>query len=403
MIPEHYLFDTFRGKRLQLGVTGSIAAYKALELTRVFTSMSIQVGVTLSPGAHQFVTDFSFGAVGADPIHTKLFNPEEHFGHLEPAVADAFLIAPASANLLAKVAHGLADDILSCQLLAYTGPILAAPAMNPNMWNAKSTQANWQTLLQRGVRGIGPACGTVACGDTGAGKMSGIDEIFIHTLRALAPQDMAGLKVMVTLGPTREYFDRARFWSNPSTGLMGTALAISAALRGADVTAIHGPISLAMPDFIRTVPVTSAREMFEAAKDYFPAQDIGCFTAAVADFRPPECPQAKFKKDGEGLSLNFEQNPDILATLSTSKKVGQKTIGFAAEAENLRENARRKLEEKNLDLLVANPIGEEGAGFAASTNRVTVFDRAGREDHWPQMKKTEIAWRIWDWISASTE
>lgn len=402
MIPEFYLFDIFHGKRLQLGVTGSIAAYKALELTRAFTKLSIQVGATLSPGAHQFVTEFSFGALGADPVHAKLFNPEEYFGHLEPLAADAFLIAPATANMLAKLAHGLADDILSCQLLAYAGPVLIAPAMNPNMWKAKATQENWQTLLARGIRGIGPACGSVACGHTGDGKMSGIDEIFIHTLRALAPQDMSGLKVMLTLGPTREYFDRARFWSNPSTGLMGASLAVSAALRGAEVTAIHGPISLTLPDFIRAVPVTSAREMFAAASEYFPSQDIGCFTAAVADFRPPQCELTKFKKSGEPLSLDFEQNPDILATLSTSKKMHQKTIGFAAEGESLRQNAQRKLQEKNLDLLIANPIGEDGAGFAASTNRVVVFDKAGREDHWPQMKKTEVAWRIWDWILANT-
>jgi phosphopantothenoylcysteine decarboxylase/phosphopantothenate--cysteine ligase len=233
--------------------------------------------------------------------------------------------------------------------------------------------------------------------------MADTDEIFIHTLRALAPKDMSGLKVMLTLGPTREYFDQARFWSNPSTGLMGAALAVAAALRGAEVTAIHGPVSLTFPSFVRTVPVTSAREMFAAADEYFPSQDIGCFTAAVADFRPPQCELPKFKKSDKPLSLDFERNPDILSTLSKSKKTHQKTIGFAAEGESLRQNARRKLQEKNLDLLVANPIGEEGAGFAVSTNRVVVLDKTGREEHWPQMKKTEIAWRIWDWILASTD
>ncbi len=402
MIPEHYFFDTFHGKRIQLGVTGSVAAYKALELTRAFLRLHIQVGATLTASARNFVTPLSFSALGADPLHTDLFMGGENFDHLEPGSADAFVVAPATANILAKMAHGQADDILSCQLLAYAGQILAAPAMNPRMWSNPATQHNARVLAERGIRLVGPTCGSVACGDTGAGRLAELDEIFIQTLAALAPQDLADQRIMLTLGPTREYFDKARFWSNPSTGLMGACLAVSAALRGAQVTAIHGPIALKLPSMIQAVPVVSARDMFAAANDIFPSQDIGCFTAAVADFRPPACSQGKFKKDGHGLTLDFEPNPDILATLSTAKKPHQQTIGFAAEAENLVQNAARKLDKKQLDLLVANPIDESGAGFATATNRVFVRDRFGRQEWWPTLPKPEIAWRIWDWILLNT-
>jgi len=402
VIPEHYLFDTFHGKRIHLGVTGSIAAYKALDLTRAFLRLNIQVGATLTEAARKFVTELSFSALGADPLFTDMFAQGMNYDHLEPAVADAFVVAPATANTLAKMANGLADDLLSCQILAYPGPVLVAPAMNPRMWTAPATRRNWDVLGERGVRRISPDCGSVACGDTGQGRLAPVEEIFVQTLAALAPQDLAGRKVMLTLGPTREYFDRVRFWSNPSSGTMGATLAIAAALRGAEVTAVTGPVDLPLPAMIRRVPVVSAREMFEACRDLFPTQDIGCFTAAVADFRPPACDTGKFKKGGAPLSLTFEPNPDILATLSGDKSSKQLTIGFAAEAQDLEENARGKLERKNLDLIVANPVDEPGAGFAARTNRVLVMDRHGRKESWPQLPKTEIAWRIWDWILMNT-
>ena len=402
MIPAHYQFDTFHGKRIHLGVTGSIAAYKALDLTRAFLHLHLRVGVTLTSAAQKFVTELSFGALGAEPLYTSMFAQGADFDHLEPSVADAFVIVPATANILAKMAHGIADDLLSCQILAYPGPVLAAPAMNPRMWSAQATRHNWATLGERGVIRIAPDCGSVACGDTGQGRLAAMEEIFIRTLAALSPQDLRGKKIMLTLGPTREYFDKARFWSNPSSGVMGACLAIAAALRGAEVTAITGPVDIALPSMIRRIPVGTAREMFEAACDIFPSQDMGCFTAAVADYRPPACPEGKFKKNGQGLSLTFESNPDILATLSSGKKPHQQTIGFAAEAQNLEDNAAKKLVHKNLDLIVANPIDESGSGFASSTNRVLVMDRHGRKESWPQLPKTEIAWRIWDWISMNT-
>jgi phosphopantothenoylcysteine decarboxylase / phosphopantothenate---cysteine ligase len=402
VIPAHYQFDTFHGKRIHLGVTGSIAAYKALDLTRAFLHLHLQVGATLTESARKFVTELSFAALGADPLYTNMFAGAANFDHLEPSVAEVFIVAPATANIVAKMAHGIADDLLSCQLLAYPGPILVAPAMNPRMWNAPATRDNWNILGQRGVVRIEPECGSVACGDTGQGRLASLDEIFIRTLAALSPQDLRGKKIMLTLGPTREYFDKARFWSNPSTGIMGACLAVAAALRGAEVTAITGPIDVALPSMIQRIPVVTAREMFEAAADIFPSQDIGCFAAAVADFRPPACPTGKYKKGGEPLSLTFEPNPDILATLSTAKKSWQRSIGFAAESQDLESNAQNKLQRKNLDLIVANPIDEPGAGFASSTNRVVVMDRHGRQEAWPQLPKTEVAWRIWDWISMNT-
>lgn len=400
MIPEYYFFDTFRGKRVHLGVTGSVAAFKALDLLRALVRLNIQVGVTLTDGARKFITDMCFGALGADPVHTQLFS-SAGYDHLEPSVADAFVVAPATANILAKMAHGLADDLLSCQLLAYAGPTLVAPAMNPRMWSAAATQDNWRTLMQRGVRPVSPGSGKVACGESGTGRMAEVHEIFFQVMSALAPQDLAGQRIMLTVGPTREYFDLARFWSNPSSGMMGASLAVCAAMRGAEVTVIQGPVDVTLPAGIQVVPVVSAREMFAAAQDIFPSQHIGCFAAAVADFRPPPCSQSKFKKSGAGLSIEFEPNPDILATLSTAKKPGQITIGFAAEAENLTTYATQKLERKNLDVLVANPIHEPGAGFGSPTNRVLVFDRYGRHEAWPVLPKTEVAWRIWDWILPS--
>ncbi len=398
MIPEHYFFNTFHGKRIQIGVTGSVAAYKALELARAFLRLEMRVGVTLTESARQFVTQLSFASLGADPVQTSLFSSGADYDHLEPSVADAFVVAPATANMLAKMACGLADDILSCQLLAYGGPVVVAPAMNPRMWAAPATRANLETLARRGVVCVPPDCGNVACGDFGQGRLAPLDEIFVHAISALAPQDLRGKKIMLTLGPTHEYFDPARFWSNPSSGLMGAALAVSAALRGAEVTAVTGPTAISLPSIVNRIPVVSARQMLEAAADCFPQQDIGCFTAAVADFRPPQCLTEKYKKDGQPLSLTFEPNPDILATLSLAKKPGQQTIGFAAEAQQLEANARAKLQRKNLDMIIANPINEQGAGFGTTTNRVLVMDRHGRQESWPQLPKTEIAWRIWDWI-----
>jgi len=400
MIPRHYLFDTFRGERVHLGVCGSVAAYKALELTRALVHLEMPVEVTLTTAATQFVTPMAFRAVGVAAVHTAPFHLEDPFQHLQPGeLARAVAVVPATANILAKMAHGLADDLLSTQLLACPGPVLVAPAMNPRMWQASATQANVQVLRQRGVRFVGPDSGAVACGDMGTGRLAPVEEIFVEILRLIAPQDLAGMRILVTLGPTREYFDPARFWSNPSTGTMGASLAAAAALRGAEVTAVCGPVDIALPRSVRRIDVISAQEMFTAAMDLFPSADMALCTAAVADFRPRR-QETKYKKDGQSLALTFAPNPDILAAMGKTKAPHQRLLGFAAETGDLAAAAAAKLERKNADLMAANPIGQAEAGFASPTNRMVVVDRSGRTESWPVLPKTEVAWRLLSWLAS---
>jgi len=404
---EHLNFSCFLGKRVHLGVTGSVAAYKSLELLRLLRRCQVSVSATLTDSAQRFVGAESFRALGADPVTTSMFGPgagHDPFVHLTPGQkANALVIAPATASILAKLAHGLSDDLLSTQALAFPGPLLLAPAMNPAMWSAPATRANWQTLLSRGAIGIGPACGDVACGDSGEGKLAPVDHILAHVLRALTPHDLDGKTVLVTLGPTREPWDAVRFLSNPSSGLMGACLAMAAWLRGARVRVVAGPCALNFPPGIEVTRVDTALQMLDACQKLWPDTDLGCCTAAVCDFRPlpPESldPSRKFKKRGLGaaeLTMRLVENPDILRTLGEQKRPGQTLIGFAAETDDLLGQARLKLTEKNLDLIVANRVGVPGSGFESATNTVTVLDRTGRVEQWPELPKTEVAWRVWD-------
>jgi len=400
----HYGFAGFMGKRVHMGVTGSIAAFKVLHLVRSLQEADCMVSATLTESAARFVTPLSFEALGASPVYTSMFSDmpdaDTAFGHLEPGQsADALLIAPATANTLAKLAFGLADDMLSCQALAFPGPKIVAPAMNPRMWAAATTQRNWDMLGELGYIRVFPEAGSVACGDIGTGRLAQVDEIFLATLKALAPQDLAGKKVLVTLGPTREPWDAVRFWSNPSSGTMGACVAMAAYLRGADVTVVAGPTALNFPDEMAVVSVTTAGQMYEACTDLWPAMDMACLTAAVADYRPVPFGEGKFKKTtsaGSGITVEFETNPDILKSLGESKQDGQKLIGFAAETDNIREEAARKLAAKNLDLIAANNIAKAGSGFGVATNEMFVLDAKGRKEQWPQLPKTEVAWRLWD-------
>lgn len=405
MSTEHLRFPCFLGRRVHLGVTGSIAAYKSLELLRLLAEAQIGVGVTLTASGQRFIGAESYRALGAQTVDTALFavaDTGDPFAHLTPGrSAAALVIAPATANILAKLAHGLADDMLSTQALAFAGPLILAPAMNPAMWAAPATQANWRTLLSRGAIGVGPACGNVACGDTGQGRLAPVEHIFAQVLKALSPKDLAGKTVLVTLGPTREAWDAVRYLSNPSSGLMGACLAMAAWLRGAEVRVVAGPTAYEFPPEIGVTSVTSAREMLDAATALWPTADIACCTAAVCDFRP--LPPAtghehKLKKRdlGDDLMIALEPNPDILRSLGASKREGQLLIGFAAETDDLQAQARLKLSEKNLDLIVANRVGVPGSGFDSPTNTVSVLDRSGRSEQWPELPKTEVAWRIWD-------
>ena len=399
----HLEFTNFLGRRAHLGVSGSVAAYKALELLRLLVGVGVQTSATLTSGAERFVSRLSFEALGASPVYGAMFDEASGtFGHLEPGQRDhAMIVAPATANTLAKLAHGLADDMLSCQALAFPGPLVVAPAMNPRMWNAAATRENWAALKRRGVVCIEPDSGDMACGEEGKGRFPELEIVYLEALRALTDQDLAGRKILLTVGPTREFFDCVRFWSNPSSGTMGAALAVAAWLRGAEVTAVCGPMDRWLPDVITRVDVGTAEEMHQAALDLFGACDWACCTAAVADFRPtPLADGGKFKKAGGGLSVDFKPNPDVLQAMGREKAKGQRLAGFAAEAVDLEANAKDKLGRKNLDLIVANDVTCACSGFQAPTNCVLVLDALGRQESWPVLPKTEVAWRIWDWMLA---
>ncbi len=401
MQTSHLDVTGYLGRQVHLGVTGSIAAFKALPLTRRLLVTGAKVAVTLTEAAKHFVTPLSFEALGASPVRSDMFSPESaRFAHLAPAQeADCLAVVPASADFLARMCHGLADDLLACQVLAFTGPILVAPAMNPRLWQAAATRENWNKLMARGVIGVLPEWGEMACGETGQGRLARDEAIFATIVRALTPQDLAGKKVLVSLGPTREYFDAARFWSNPSTGRMGACLAMAAWLRGADVSVVSGQVSWWFPDSVRVVSVTSASQMYEACLDLWPSMDIGAMTAAVADFAPEPLPGGgKFKKDSANGAppLVFRPTRDILAAMGAAKAARQRLIGFCAETDNLVENAQGKLTRKNCDLMVANPIGRADAGFAAATNEAVVLTAAGGRETWTALPKTEMAWKIWD-------
>lgn len=399
MITFPYGFNTFLGKQVHIGITGSIAAYKIIDLVRFLSGLNISISATLTDSASRFVTGLALEAAGAETVFSSLFKgPDSVYSHLYPQTGlDAFLVAPATANIIAKAANGIADDMLSTQILANTKPLLFAPAMNPNLYNAKPTRRNIQTLVSDGHTFIGPDSGNVACGDTGKGRMSSLQEISFHVLKAVTEQDLAGRRVLVTLGPTREYFDPVRFWSNPSSGLMGACIAVAAWMRGADVHVVHGPCDVLLPGAMHTHPVTTALEMHDKCHELWPSMDVGGFSAAVADFRPPRHGEDKFKKQGSGaLVLEFEKNPDILASIGAKKRSGQRLVGFAAETSDIEQNAKSKLERKNLDILLANPVNVAGSGFCSSTNKVFYFDCDGRYESWPLLDKSEIGWRIWD-------
>lgn len=399
MISFPYGYKTYLGKQIHLGITGSIAAFRMIDLIRYLTSQDIIVTATLTESASRFVTALSLRAAGCSKVYQDMFaDGEEVYNHLYPQeTLDAFLVAPATADILGKAACGIADDMLSTQILANTRPLLFAPAMNPNLFHAKPTMRNVQTLIDDGHKFIGPVTGNVACGDTGKGRMASLEQIIFNLLKAITDQDLAGKRVMVTLGPTREYFDPVRFWSNPSSGLMGASIAVAAWLRGADVHVIQGPCDVLLPDDMATTKITSAKQMYDACMDLWPDYDAAVCTAAVADFRPPFHGDQKFKKSGgNGLVLEFEQNPDILATLGQKKSSEQKLVGFAAETTNLQDNAKEKLNKKKLDMLFANPVNESGAGFKSSTNKIFYFDCNGRYESWPLLDKSEIGWRLWD-------
>lgn len=395
----------FERKRVHMGITGSVAAYKMCDLCRQFLKLHIDLSATLTEAAARFVAPRLFSALGVGRVYGKMFEDEDDFAHLIPGeVAHCFLVAPATANTLAKLAAGICDDMLGGQFLAFEGPKILAPAMNPRMWANPVTRHNVDVLAQRGCFIIPPAQGTVACGENGQGKLAPLEEIFLATLKALSTQDLAGQKVLVTLGPTREFWDDARFFSNPSSGLMGSALCTAAWLRGAEVFAIHGPNSaIGLPAGINKYGVTTAMEMHRLAMELWPKMDLGIFCAAVADYRPEERHPGKFKKGDTDLpEIKFVRNPDLLLECGQKRAPHQKIIAFAAESvgdkSELTTLAMTKLKRKNADLLAANAINGENGAFGNASSCLAVVDRNGKQEFWPEQSKADTAWELLTWL-----
>lgn len=395
------------GKCVVLGVTGGIAAYKACELTSRLRKAGAQVYVIMTKNACQFVAPLTFETLSNHPVATDTFARPETWEVEHVALAkraDVFVIAPATANILAKMACGLADDMLSTTVLATRAPVLVAPAMNTGMWDNPATQENVERLQQRGVHFIGPEGGFLACGDTGAGRMSEPKDIFDAIEKLLAmQQDLAGLSVLVTAGPTQERLDPVRFITNRSSGKMGYAIAAAAAARGASVTLVTGPTSLPIPQGVNAVRILSTQELYDQMLALCPKMDVVIQAAAPADFTPETVADQKIKKQGnEPLVIRLTQTPDVAAAVGKTKKEGQTLVGFAAETNDVLQNAQKKLAKKNLDLIVANDVTAPGAGFDVDTNIVTFVTQDGLEKL-PKMKKAEVADVLLDRILRARE
>ena len=391
--------------RITLGVTGGIAAYKSAELVRRVQDEGHTIQVVMTRAAREFITPLTFAALSGQRVITDLFTNEPGgSASLESAIdhiavaqrTDLLLVAPATADILAKFARGVADDFLSTLYLACTAAVVMAPAMNVNMWQHAATQENAGMLRVRGVRIVEPSEGYLACGMIGSGRLAELDAILAAVRETVkAQQDLLGDSVLVTAGPTCEDIDPVRFLTNRSSGKMGYAVAAAAAKRGAKVVLVSGPTALAAPEGVERVDVRSAEQMLHAVRGKFSVTTVAIFAAAVADYRIADSSSQKIKRDGEPLTLKLEPNPDILATLA-KEKGARLVVGFAAETEDVADNARKKLTSKNADLIVANDVSAEGAGFDGDTNIVTLYSRDGRDLPLARMSKSDVADRILD-------
>ena len=389
-----------REKHIVLGVSGGIAAYKAASLASMLKKQSADITVIMTRNATNFINPITFEALTGNKCLVDTF--DRNFKHSVEHVSlakqtDVFLVAPASANVIAKAAHGLADDMLTTTLLACECPKLVAPAMNTRMYRNPVLQDNLKLLAHYGMQVITPATGYLACGDTGEGKMPDPEVLFEAILRALRPKDMAGLKVLVTAGPTREKIDPVRYLSNHSTGKMGYAIARAAISRGAEVTLVTGKTDLTPPGEADTVEIVSAADMARAVKERARDQDIINTPAAGAFHRHKYTAFQKIKKSDSGLNIELERTEDILGFLGAHKMQGQFLCGFSMETENMLENSREKLRKKNLDLIVANNLKEQGAGFGTDTNIVTLLSPTDTVQL-PLLSKEEVAHRLLDYI-----
>lgn len=388
-------------KTVLLGVTGCVAAYKACEVVRGLQKAGLRVKVVMTKNATEFINPGQFRALTREPVAVGTFDdaPGDPIHHISLSKeADVFLIAPCTANVLGKIANGIADDLLTTTAMATTAPLILAPAMNVNMYENDATQQNMAILAERGVRIVDAGSGYLACGDVGKGRLADPADIVDAVLNVLEiSRDMTGKRVVVTAGPTVEPIDAVRFISNPSSGKMGFALAEAAADRGADVVLVTGPVNLEDPDDVAVIRVKTAQEMLDAVDAVFEDADIAVFSAAVSDFRPEQVADRKLKKgsDDDALTtIKLVENPDILATMGAKKKRGQYVIGFAAETENVVENARKKLESKHADMIVGNQVGES-KGFGTDVNEAVLVTSNG-EEQLESMSKRALADRIFD-------
>jgi phosphopantothenoylcysteine decarboxylase/phosphopantothenate--cysteine ligase len=394
--------------KIALGVTGCIGAYKAALILRHLQELGADVEVVMTKHACEFVQPLTFQALSGHPVISEMFATTERSDIYHITLAqniDLLLIAPATANSLAKFAHGIADDFLTTLYLSTPAQTLMAPAMNVEMWRHPATQANLEILQKRGVQFVNPEAGYLACGMEGQGRLADPLHIAQQAIKLVkqikenkakvAKKDLSNENILVTAGPTREYLDPVRYISNRSSGKMGYAIAEAAVERGAKVTLVTGPVSISPPKNVQLVKIMSAKDMYEAVLSHFPESTIVIKSAAVCDYRPKQLANQKMKKTASEMNVELEKTEDILAALG-ERKTHQILVGFAAETQNVEEYAKGKLAKKNLDLIVANDVTAPDAGFDTDTNRVTIFDKTGKQIDLPLMTKREVADYILD-------
>lgn len=393
----------WEGRKVLVGVTGSIAAYKACELVSRLVQAGAEVNVMMTEAATKLVGPATLRELSRHPVCTDLFTADLHVrpvAHVGLAEwADLVIVAPVTANVLGKVASGIADDFLTTTLMATAAPVVFAPAMNFRMWQNPVVQQNVARLKALGCRFVHPEAGWLACGERGEGRLAPVERILAEAAQVFAAADLAGRRVLITAGPTREALDPVRFISNRSSGRMGWALAETARRRGAEVELVAGPVALPDPPGVQVTRVESAVELCEATLARAGGADAIVLAAAVADYRPAEAAAQKLKRTGEDLVVRLVPNPDVAAEVAMRRRAGQVLVGFAAETESLMTNAKAKLERKGLDLIVANLVGVPGSGFDSETNSVVILDETGVVAEVEARPKTEVAERIWDAVA----
>ena len=385
------------GKCVVVGVTGGIAAYKACEIVRGLAKLHCNVRVVMTENAKEFVSPLTFETLSGNPVYVDSFERAWEIGHISLAKsADLMIVAPATANVIGKIACGIADDLLTTTVMTMPVKVLIAPAMNTVMWKSAANQANVQTLKDRGFAFVGPASGALACGDSDVGRMSEPEDVVKAAVSLLCPKrDLEGATVLVTAGPTREMLDPVRFLSNRSTGKMGYALAEAARDRGAKVELVSGPVSLNAPDGVNVTRIQSTMDLYRAVTEIAKRADIVIQSAAPADFTPAAVAPQKIKKTGDSLTVTFVSTPDVAMQLGRDKREGQVLVAFAAETENALENGKGKRARKNADIIVVNDVTRPGAGFGTDTNIVSIVSDAGVKDY-PMLSKREVADAILD-------